>query len=182
MSEDWLTLADDERVVWTGRPRWSAALPSIAGGGVVIAGGVATLLFGPSASVVSLFAVTLVLAGVGSAVWGYLRVHNTRYAVTDRSLSLKRGVLSLSVTTVPRSKVQDSASSQSVTGRVFGYGTVSFETAGGDGFSFNRIDDPDTVRSLLVDAGGQRTLPGTVEEWRDVLSEVRALRTALEGK
>jgi hypothetical protein len=63
---------------------------------------------------------------------------------------------------------------------VFGYGTVTLEIAGGDDIQFRRIEDPETVRRLVDQATGEE-IPGSLEQWRAVRDEVRALRKAVES-
>jgi hypothetical protein len=84
------------------------------------------------------------------------------------------------VTEAPLSKVQNSALSQGVAGSLLGYGTVTLEVAGGDDLAFRRIEDPAAVRPL-VDRE-RDPIPGSVEQWRAVLAEVRALRRAVERR
>lgn len=77
-------------------------------------------------------------------------------------------------------KVQNNSFSQDVTGSLFGYGTVRLEIAGGNDVDFYRIDDPQAVRRL-VDRATVEELPGSVEQWRAMLEEVRALRATVES-
>jgi len=90
------------------------------------------------------------------------------------------------------STVQNSAFSQSLTGSVFGYGSVGFEIAGGGEFTYRRIGDPREIRALVDEASGGDTVvgssragesvPGSVEQWRAVREEVRAVRRLLERR
>jgi uncharacterized membrane protein YdbT with pleckstrin-like domain len=189
MTDDWLGLAPGETVAWEGRPRLSAALPSVAVGallalvGVVVAG--SGVVGAPDVGL----AVGGVMVGIGvlAAGGGLLTVARTRYRVTDRSIGLRSGVVGRTVRTVPLARVQDSSFTQDVTGRVLGYGTVTVETAGGDSFSFDRIDDPEAVRRLVdrrelrgETRSGQ--VPGDVEQWRAIRAEVRGVRAAFERR
>lgn len=185
MTDDWLKLAPGEAVVWEGRPRLSAALPSVVGGLLLVVVGLVLAVLS-SDLLVLLIGVTLAIVGVFVAAWGLLVVKWTRYLVTDRSLALRRGLFTRTVTSIPLGRVQDSSFTQDLFGRTFGYGTVSIETAGGDSFSFDRIDDPMTVRRLVdprrsTSIRGRRR-PGSAEQWKAVLTEVRALRVAFEGR
>jgi len=76
--------------------------------------------------------------------------------------------------------VQNSAFSQDALGTLFGYGTVTLEVAGGDDIRFRRIEDPESVRRL-VDRATVDEIPGSLEQWRAVLAELRALRRVVES-
>ncbi|MFC6835103.1 PH domain-containing protein [Halomarina ordinaria] len=192
---DWLALDERETVLWRGGPRIQTVLPGVAVGVVLLALGVAALLgVGPVPShpAVTLLALCVLVGGLSIPLAAYLVVRNTDYVVTDRGLYRKRGVLSRSVLSVGYETVQNATYAQGVTGTLFGYGTLTFDTAGstGEELSFRDVDDPSTVQSLVsrrigrvgegdVPDGG---LPGTTAEWRAVREEVRALRRALEAR
>lgn len=174
-----LPLDPHEERAWQGRPRLTTVLPSLGLGILLIAGGVvATLLEGPNTLVV--LGAALVLSGVGVPTWTYLRVTNTRYVVTDLALYRKTGVISRSVRRVELTRIQDSSFSQPLRGRLFGWGTVAFEVAGGGSLRFSRIDDPEEVRRLVDRATDRTDIPGSLDQWKQVREEVRALRRAVE--
>lgn len=181
MTDDWLSLAPGESVEWQGRPRLSAALPSIAAGGALVVGGLVVYTLFPPEVRLPLLAVAVVI-GLLTALAGVMQVYYTRYAITDRSLAIKKGVFARQVTTVPLEKVQDSSFRQGIAGTLLGYGTVSFDTAGGDHFSFDRIDDPQAVRQRVDRRRRGDDLPGTLDQWRAVRDEVTALRHALQRR
>jgi uncharacterized membrane protein YdbT with pleckstrin-like domain len=176
MSDDWWFRHGDERVVWEGQPRLSAALPGVGVGIAVcaLAAG-AAVLADPRAAV----GVTL---GVGVTVWALLQVRRTEYLLTTRALWLKRGVAGRSVRRVGLKKVQNTGYSRSITGAAFGYGTVTVEVAGGDDLQFQRIDDPETVQTAITDrtASDDEGIPGSATQWRSVLSVVREIRAGIE--
>jgi uncharacterized membrane protein YdbT with pleckstrin-like domain len=176
MSDDWWFRHGDERVVWEGQPRLSAALPGVGVGIAVcaLAAG-AAVLADPRAAV----GVTL---GVGVTVWALLQVRRTEYLLTTRALWLKRGVAGRSVRRVGLKKVQNTGYSRSITGAAFGYGTVTVEVAGGDDLQFQRIDDPETVQTAITarTASDDEGLPGSATQWRSVLSVVREIRAGIE--
>ena len=184
MTED-LLLGDDEELLWSGRPRLSAAAESIAGGLVLVAGGVGAGLLvrgGEAPPVGALLAAGLVLLGVLAPAWRLVALRRTRYAISDRAIYARTGVFSRSVRRMGLDRVQNSAYGQPVLGGVFGYGTVTVESAGGEApVRFVRIDTPREVRSLVDRRAALAgdAVPGTVEQWRAVREEVRALRAAL---
>ena len=175
MSEQWWSQRDGESIVWEGSPRLSAALGGVALGVVVVAGALV------AAMIVDRRLGLVALLGIGLAAWRLLRVWQTSYLVTSRALWSKRGVIGQTVRRVGLSQVQNTAYSQSITGSIFGYGTVTIEVAGGRDLKFRRIDDPEGVRRMLTDRIGDTDseLPGTTDQWRAVLSVVRDINEAV---
>lgn len=180
-------LAADEQVLWTGRPRLSAAAPAALVGLVILVVGVgwATTPAAPPRLALAVAALST-LVGVAVPAAAVLALANTRYVLTDRAASVKRGVVGRSVTRAPLARVENSAYGQSVAGSLFGYGTVTLETAGG-GVAFRRVDDPGAVRALVDEHArpggpeGEDAIPGSPAAWRAVREEVRLLRAALES-
>jgi len=175
MSDDWWFQGDGERTVWNGRPRLSAALPDVAVGSVVC------LLAVGGAVVVDLRILAGIVLGLGTIAWGLLRVRRTQYLLTTRAVWAKRGALGRTVRRVRVEKIQNTSFSQSVTGSLFGYGTVSVEVAGGRDLDFRRVDDPQTVQTKLAERtdSGTDPVPGSREQWESVLDFVRDIRRAV---
>ena len=175
MSEQWWFQRDGESIVWEGRPRLSAALGGVALGVVVVAGALV------AAMMVDRRLGAVAPLGIGLAAWRLLRVQQTRYLITSRALWSKRGVVGHTVRRVGVSQVQNTAYRQSLTGSIFGYGTVTVEVAGGRDLTFRRIDDPERVRRMLTDRLGDTDseIPGTTDQWRAVLSVVRDIHDAV---
>jgi len=172
---DWLAGGDGEEAVWEGSPRLSTALPGVVAGLLVaVAGGAAAVGVPELPSVLALLPVSV---GLPIAVYAVLRVQHTRYVVTDRACYRKTGVLSRDVRRLSRSRVQNSSFEQSAVGSALGYGTVRVVAAGGGALSFSRIENPREVRRLV---DRSRSVPGSVEQWRAVREEARALRAALD--
>ncbi|MEF8757012.1 MAG: PH domain-containing protein [Halobacteriales archaeon] len=176
MSDEWWFRRGEERVVWQGRPRLSAALGGIATGTATFA-----LALG-AAAVVDLRLAPAAVLGIGIVAWSVLKVRRTRYLLTTRALWLKRGVAGRTVQRVGLSKVQNTALGQSITGSAFGYGTVSIEVAGGRDLAFRRVDDPETVQTAISEhvGTGDDGIPGSVSRWRSVLRVVREIRATVE--
>lgn len=175
MSDDWWFQDKGERVVWSGRPRLSAALPDVAVGSVIC------LLAVGAAVVVDVRILVGILPGLGILAWGLLRVQRTQFLLTTRAVWAKRGVLGRTVRRVQVDKIQNTSFSQSVSGSLFGYGTVSIEVAGGRDLQFSRVDDPQTVQTKLAERTnrGTHSIPGSREHWESVLDLVRDIRTTV---
>ena len=162
---DWLTLDDDEEVLWADTPHPYSLVPSFIVGVPLV----------------------LVLVGIPILVSAYLTYQNTNYVVTSAALYKKTGVLSRSVQRIEFDKVQDTSYRQTFFGAQFGYGTVDISTAGGSGveLSFQNVADPQQLQTLVNER--IRTREGrtggddkaTVLD--DILGELRAIRQAVEA-
>lgn len=185
MTDD-LLLHADEDVLWEGSPRLSAAIGSVVAGLALVAAGLAGVLFlPPEASLLARAVVALLIPlGLVVPVYRVVELRRTRFAVSDAAVYARSGVLSREVRRVGLERVQNSAYSQSVTGSVFGYGTVTFESAGGPSVTFYRIETPREVRALVDRRVEQARdpIPGTLEQWTAVLAAVRDLRAAVEER
>ncbi|AFO58858.1 MULTISPECIES: PH domain-containing protein [unclassified Natrinema] len=161
----WLSLDDDETVVWAGGPDRRTLIPAFVVG----------------------LPLSIVLIGLVIIASEYLRVTNTHYVVTNRALYQKTGVLSRDVKRIEHGKVQDISYSQSALGTHFGYGTVEVSTAGGSGveLAFKSVPDPKAVQQRISDrikrergdSGADRTKDDVLEE---ILTELRAIRAAVD--
>jgi uncharacterized membrane protein YdbT with pleckstrin-like domain len=168
----------EEDVWWSGRPRLRAVLPAAAFGLALVIGGLAVFYVTRRQ-----LPLAFVPVGVALGLWGYLVVTNTRFVVTDRAVYRKRGVLSRDVRRIAVDRIQDSSFRQGVRGRLFGYGTVVVQAAGGGSIRFHEVENPREVRALVdrraADDGDG--VPGSVGQWQAVLEEVRTWRAALES-
>ena len=152
---DWFHLGDDEELVWESRPHpieLGLGFPLAVGLAVL---GLSVLAWGLSDSRVWLLlvgGVVLVSSGAVAAV-RYLFWTNTRYVITSAELYKKRGVISRDVTQFRLERVQNTSLSQTMGGRLLGYGTLTVYTAGsGDPeLTFERVPRPEQASSVLSD-------------------------------
>ncbi|WP_396612911.1 PH domain-containing protein [Haloferax sp. S1W] len=172
---EWLGDETDETIVWDGRPRIQTIIPAVVAAVVIFAGSVAVAVVQDQ-----LLFVSVGVLGLAAPIGAYLRVTNTRYVVTDDALYRKSGVFSRTVRRVSLDRIQNSTLSQSVTGSMFGYGTISAEAAGGGEIRFENVNDPHEARTVIDSRLDRDDIPGTVEQWSAVLEAVRALRSAVE--
>jgi uncharacterized membrane protein YdbT with pleckstrin-like domain len=107
-------------------------------------------------AVVALFAVTLLLvgswlAGVGTlllvaaiiselGIW--VRYTTSEFAVTNRRVIIKVGLLSRRTLEMMLSKIEAVAVDQGIGGRIFGYGTITVTGTGGTNEPFKQIAGP----------------------------------------
>jgi uncharacterized membrane protein YdbT with pleckstrin-like domain len=162
---DWLSLDDDESVVWADTPHDLSLVPAFLVG----------------------IPLSLVLVGIPIVVGAYLSHQNTNYVVTTSALYRKTGILSRNVQRIEFDKVQDTSYRQSFFGAQFGYGTVDVSTAGGTGIemSFTNVADPQALQRRINerirsgrDDGEDRDKAAVLD---DIVTELRAIRAAVEG-
>ncbi|WP_143114493.1 PH domain-containing protein, partial [Halopenitus persicus] len=175
-----------ESVAWSGRPRITTILPAVVIGVLLLGFGIVASVTGET----TLF-LAVVPLGVAIPLWKYFALQGVQYVVTDEALYVKRGVLTRSVTQANLETVQNSSFGQDITGSIFGYGSVTFEIAGGDDLSFRAIEDPRAIRALVDQTtsnddglgGGDRresVIPGDLTKWQQIRDEIRAIRSTLE--
>lgn len=162
-SFEWLTLDEDEELLWSSRPHKSSLVPAFVVG----------------------IPLSLVLIGIPILIGAYLTYKNTNYAITTGGLYKKTGILSRDVKKVSFEKVQNTSYSQTATGSYFGYGNVDISTAGSSGVEmrFRSIPDPAGVQQL-INRRVKRREPGDDDKSAvldEVLAELRAIRDALES-
>lgn len=165
---DWLTLDDDEEIVWAGQPSSESLYGTYALGIVLL---------------------PVVGLGVAVIVGAYLTRANTDYVITTNGVYTKTGVLSRSVGKVEYEKVQNTAYSAGAIGRWLGYGTVEISTAGGSGveMTLRGVTDPQSVQQQLSRRvkrvqGDTEDAPGgsTADVLDEILTELRAIRRSLD--
>lgn len=185
---DWVP-ATGEEVVWEGRPRrevllLGAAVGLVAASVVLVAGHFA---WGPTGSTAFL-AARVALAAVGFAVptlAAYLWRRYTHYVLTDAALYHRTGVVRVTVTELGLDKIQNTAYAQGALGAFFDHGTITVDTAGSDGaeLRMRQLNDPGDVHRILAAAaqraGGRDDVPGTADQWRTALDELRRIRPLL---
>lgn len=173
---DWLTLDDDEQILWdtspaieSHLPRFLAAIPFI-------------LFFG---------------LGLLLIAYYYLVLKNIDYVLTTKAIYRKQGLYSRSVQKIPVANIQDTGFTESAFGRFFGYGALEISTAGGGGVEMrlDGVEDPQHVQSILnkhMNPDQSQTFgienPDSMEQIQDLntaqletyLEEVKATRKSLE--
>ncbi|MBV0923472.1 PH domain-containing protein [Halomicroarcula limicola] len=167
---DWLTLDDDEEIVWRGQPSTESLY------GTYIVGVPMILLLG------------LGLVVIASA---RLRQRNTDYVITDKGVYKKTGIFSRAVTEIDLDKVQNTSFSVGAVGRYFDYGDVMISTAGGSGveMTLRGVADPQAVQKQLS-RGVKRAQSESDDETDDesksdvlveILTELQAIRQSLDA-
>ncbi|NKE35725.1 PH domain-containing protein [Natronococcus sp. JC468] len=177
--DPWLALEDGERVRWCGRPRIQTVYPRLA----VATFGMAAVAAGIALEVIPLVALLSLPVFAALPLWRYVGIARTAYAITDRRVAVRRGVLGVSVRAVGLERVQNTTVTQGAIDRAIGAGTVAIETASGSTIAFRSIDDPLAVRTELERAAAgvaSRKDPEPRARWAAIRDAVRGWRTALE--
>jgi len=192
---DWAPATADETVAWQGQPRERVVHLGVAAGVavalVVLAGAYLTASNGAvPATLAAAVGVPLALLAFAVPAGGaWLWRWSTRYVLTDAALYHRTGVLSLTVTELRLGKIQNTSYSQGLFGTVFDHGTVTVDTAGSQGaeLTLRQLDGPKAVHQRIAEAAGDAkgergdVIPGSLDAWKAVRTEVRRVRAAIAG-
>ena len=128
--------------------------------GLVVA--LATRIFGDDVNSGLVFLVVLVALGL-TVLIGFIKRVTTTYAITDRRLHIKRGIISREVQQTRLERVQNVNYNQTFFQRILQVGDVDFDTAGsGDySFSFDGVAEPEEVVRKVDEAWHAGTAPAT---------------------
>lgn len=127
-------LTAEEDLVFHLRPHWKAAVgPSLVLAFFLTAAIVAWVMLpttlGGRIGVALVLAIGAVFGG-RRGLWPLLVWRCTHYVITDERILLQHGVLSRERRDLPLNRVNDHAMSQSVLGRLFGYGRMTIDSVG----------------------------------------------------
>jgi len=112
--------------------------------------------------------VVLVVGGLLSFGWEVLRWQNELFVVTSRRVLQSEGVVNKRVVDSSLEKINDAILSESIFGRIFGFGDLEILTASESGISLLRmLPKPDSFKRAMLDAkhdlemelSGARPLP-----------------------
>jgi uncharacterized membrane protein YdbT with pleckstrin-like domain len=157
-----LKLDAGEREIFEGHPSWRAILAFYLKGllitvavGLVVA--LVTRIAGDDVNSGLVFLVVLVGLGITVLV-GFIKRVTTTYAITDRRLHIKRGIISREIQQTRLERVQNVNYNQTFFQRLLQVGDVDFDTAGsGDySFSFDGVANPEEVVQKVDEAWRQR--------------------------
>ncbi len=154
-----IDLMPGEEVIWEGHPSWRAVVSLLAKGIVgsllLIALVIVANRLGLDGTIV-VWGVLIGLVGIAvTVVVGWLKRIFTTYTITDRRINVLTGVLSKREASTSLDRIQNITITQGAIDRLFGTGTVDFDTASQDGsdrFQFFGIDGPRDVRESIARA------------------------------
>lgn len=165
---DWVDLAEDEAVRWSGRPAKVTLLPAAVVMLVLVMTS-AWLTLRSRAFVegeglppaLGYLPLVIAVAGIAYGVWRLLAWLRLLYVITDGEIYVKIGLVSRDVTQIPLSRVQNTNYRQSVLERVFAYGDIYVYTAGTDtdDVVLKNVPNPKRVKEhLTVQLSGENGL------------------------
>jgi hypothetical protein len=153
-------LSTGERITHRVRQHW---LVLLWGARIPIAAIIAALLLlilssaarptGLASSLLGALTAVLFLGGLAFLAWATLRYLNTEFVLTNRRVVQVEGVVNKRATDSSLEKINDAVLSQSIFGRMFGFGDLDILTAAEAGIErFRMIIDPIGFKRAMLDA------------------------------
>ena len=107
----------------------------------------------PWQDIVNYLAIALFVGGLALLLWIVLRYMNQEYILTNRRVIAVEGVLNKKVTDSSLEKINDAVLTQSIFGRIFGFGDLEVLTASEAGISlFRMLINPMAFKRAMLDA------------------------------
>ena len=168
-------LASGERVLRREHQHWFVLVADARYGILAIAAAILLLILRAAARtsgdfdrVIGFVVLALVLGGLVYLAWQILRWVNEEFVVTTRRVLQMEGVLNKQLVDSSLEKINDAVLTQSIFGRIFGFGDLDILTASESGISRLRmLKDADGFKRAMLDAkhelelelSGARPLP-----------------------
>ncbi len=153
-----LNLVPGEAVIYQTRLHWIVMLSHIVLGCLLLGfSGVLLLYYAPSQTgidsktlhVMEGGGAALLVFGVVAILMGMVRRNATEMAVTNRRVVIKTGLVSRKTIEMLLNRVESSVVSESVFGRMLGYGTIVVIGTGGTPEPFHKVAHPLEFRSQV---------------------------------
>ena len=143
---------EEEREVWSGRPSWRGRMAILAPGVLLTILALVVCIWAGASWLVTLVVVGVV--AVVTVVWVLLETIRWKYAITNRRILVRHGLVSIHEQTARLERVQDVTLHQTLFDRMFGVGRLQIDTAGSSGgpLEFKALVDPTRVREVLDEA------------------------------
>jgi len=128
-----------EHVVYRGQVHWIIYLPPV----LMVCFGV------PLIGVIERIGLVLAIAGLlaGAAAW--VRQTTSEFAVTNRRVIVKTGLLARRTIEINISRVESVQVDQDIFGRLFNYGAITVIGTGGTKEPFTMIENPQAFRRIV---------------------------------
>lgn len=144
--------------VWSGSPTALSLLGRLLRAGLMVMAGLfASLLIGSDGTVPGIgLGGLFILFGLGLAISAFLAYRYSRYEVTSAGVVVSTGWLSRRRVETTFSKVTDVTTTQTLLGRLLGYGDIRINTAGSTdvAVAFNGVARPLELKALIDQARG----------------------------
>jgi uncharacterized membrane protein YdbT with pleckstrin-like domain len=143
---------EEEREIWSGRPSWRGRMAILTPGVLLAILALVVCIWAGASWLVTLIVVGLVAAV--TVVWVLLETIRWKYAITNRRIVVRHGLVSIHEQTARLERVQDVTLHQTLFDRMFGVGKLQIDTAGSSGgpLEFKALVDPTHVREVLDSA------------------------------
>lgn len=132
------TLLPGEQVTFRTSIHWSVFIPSV----IFVLFGLAFLIAGHRVEALRVVGWVFILAGGAFWLAAYIRRRSAEFAVTNKRVIVKVGILRRRTIELLLRQVEALEVSQSIFGRIFGYGTLLVIGTGGTREPFDRISAP----------------------------------------
>jgi membrane protein YdbS with pleckstrin-like domain len=157
-----MDLMQGESLVWRGRPSWRAMMSFytkwIVVGIVPLVAGILVDHFRHNSHLTGWAALVTAVILAAALLIGWIRRVATLYQITDRRIQIRHGIISRQTREALIDRVQNVTIRQSVFDRLFGVGTLDFDTAGMEGadFCFAGVPDPNGLQQRIAREALQR--------------------------
>lgn len=128
-------LLSGEKVVYRAHQHWIIFFWPV----FIVLVGAALLVLFPDTYLIGAIVLGL---GVVAFLWPFIRYKTSEYAVTNKRLVVKLGLIQREADETLLSKIENVAVDQDIWGRVLGYGTITITGTGGTREGFPRISAP----------------------------------------
>lgn len=153
-------LASGERIMLRQHQHWFILIANARFGILAIVGAVLLLILravvngsGTLWDVLGWVTVVLFVGGLVMLAWSYLRYQNEEYIITNRRIIHAEGVINKKATDSSLEKINDLAITESIFGRIFGFGDLDILTASETGIERLRmIHDAMDFKKAMLDA------------------------------
>lgn len=154
MPPSWMTLTEDEEILWWEHPSFYAHLSKYGLGITVAAVGILLAIgsfwidmtIGPVSG--GAIGIVIAVVGIGITAFEHLRRKSTHYILTTKHVYKKQGILSRDVDPVRLDQIADFEYSQSITDRLLKTGEVRIMTAGTGGKDLV-LENVPTIQSFI---------------------------------
>ncbi len=154
------TLASGERIVRRAHQHWFVfvanaryAVFALIGAAVLMVVSVWFNVSGVIWQILGILTLLLFVFGVASFLWSILRYRNEEYLVTNRRLIHAEGVINKKTTDSSLEKINDATLTESVFGRMFGFGDLDVLTASEEGIDRLRmLRDAKAFKKAMIEA------------------------------
>lgn len=132
---------------------WGARIPIVAIVAALLIIVLSQNVSGIPLDLLKLLSAVLFLGGLAFLIWATLRYLNTEFVLTNRRVVQVEGVVNKRATDSSLEKINDAVLTQSIFGRIFGFGDLDILTAAEAGIErFRMIVDPIGFKRAMLDA------------------------------